>query len=305
MALTLVTPYSRGELGKIDPRLILFDEAKNGRGFPYVPEDYKDLTQDLRDGVGINVPIQCSVVKKTDGQYLDCVAGFRRMRAALDFVKEVPEYQIKFIITKVESEYDSLIQNVRENAGRNDLGIIDQGRSALRLQELPTETGGLSLDQIASLMRVSPAQVSFAIKVVSECPEVIQRLLAKKGCSIDSVSLALRADGKTRSEIFDAILKGKATIAVVPASGEEEEDGKSPKKEKTLRDAARDSGAKVARKVKEINTYYQEAIEEDGPGSNKGEVQLKKKLIEFNSGKISSRTMDEWFNKCCLHGGPK
>ena len=76
-----------------------------------------------------------------------------------------------------------------------------------------------------------------------------------------------------------------------------------PPKERTVRDAARDAGAKVSMRMPEFKKYLQEAIDEDGPGSNKGEVALKKKLLEFLDGKFTGRTMDNHFNTNCKMKG--
>lgn len=326
MAKVMAVPYKRGEKASFSPKDIRFDEEKNGRAFLYKKSDFEDLLRDLRSGKGITSPLWVRSVTEGEGQVPMLVAGQRRLHAALEYLKENPDYLIPCIWVNAETEREILELNIRENAPRKNLSIIDIGHNACRLRDLPTTTGGNTMEEIGQQLGVSQAQVTQAIKIVEGLPEVVQRLIHDGKVTNDDALTVLKVPDPTRREqMIQEFLSGKPkapapTSAAAPAGAS---DSAAPSKvtapeqpkgqaerpmpteaaaarpERNVRDAARDAGAKVALRMPELKRYLQEALDEEGPGSNKGEVQLKKKLLAFVNGEITSRTIDDWFNKCC------
>lgn len=321
MARTLAFAYKRGEVIQTSPANISFDEEQNGRAFLYSASDISDLLEDLRGGKGIHTPLWCRpFTLEAGGQGLFLVAGQRRLLAGLEYLKENPEYLIKVLMVEPKDDQETLEMNVLENAGHNGLTIVDQGHVALRLRSEPTKTGGRTLDEIAKLLHVSQAQVSQAIKLVEGLPESVQRLIkAGKISSSDALDVLKVSDPDKRKalieEFFADRIKTKPLVISEPIQpvGQVErpipvEAEAAPVPEESapgrnIRDSVREAGGKVSLRMPELKKYLQLAIDEDGPGSNKGEVQLKKKLLEFIEGKFSQRTMDGHFNNNCKMKG--
>ena len=324
MARTLAFAYKRGEIIQTSPANIDFDEEQNGRAFLYTVADFSDLLEDLRSGKGIHTPIWCRPIQKEGGQGLHLVAGQRRLLAGLEYIKENPEYLIKVLVVEPKDDMESLEMNARENAGRAELSIIDQGHVAIRLREEPTKEGGRSINQISKLLKISTTQVNQAIRLVTELPEVVQRAIHNKKVTVDDALTILKVmDPVKRAALINEFLSGKKeelVIKTMPVSLPEQpvgqierpipteavgvrsiEEDEVPKR--NVREAVRDAGGKVALRMPELKKYFQEAVDEDGPGSNKGEVKLKQKLLLFVAGEISQRTMDDWFNKLCKAKG--
>jgi ParB/RepB/Spo0J family partition protein len=310
MARTLAFEYKRGEIIQTSPKNIIFDEENNGRAFLYKPEDLEDLLTDLREGRPINQPILCKAITTESGQGLSLVAGQRRLLAGLEYLKENPDYLIKVLIVVPKTETEELELNVVENAGRKNLSIIDQGHIALRLREEPTKEGGRTLEQIAKLLRVSQPQVSQAIKLVEGLPERVQRAVHQGSVTVsDALDVLKVSDPDKRASLIEEFFAAKSSGTPVR---NETTNSISPfesapfqeEKPRTVRQAVREAGAKVTMKMSEFRKYLQVAIDEEGPGSNKGEVTLKKKLLEFLDGKITDpRTMDKHFDAICKMRG--
>jgi ParB/RepB/Spo0J family partition protein len=295
----LAFEHKRGEIIQTSPKNIIFDEENNGRAFLYKPEDLEDLLADLREGRPINQPILCKAVTTESGQGLSLVAGQRRLLAGLEYLKENPDYLMKVLVVEPKTSTEELELNVTENAGRKNLSIIDQGHIALRLREEP---GGRTLEQIAKLLRVSQPQVSQAIKLVEGLPERVQRAVHQGSITVsDALDVLKVSDPGKRADLIEEFFLPKAQTqnanpVAIPEPGE--------KPERTIRQAVRETGAKVTMKMSEFRKYLQVAIDEEGPGSNKGEVNLKKKLLEFLDGKITDpRTMDKHFDANCKMKG--
>ena len=238
------------------------------------------------------------------------VAGQRRLYAALAYMKDNPEYLIQFKWVDPKTARQQLILNIRENVGHKALNIIDVGTNALRLRDEPTEEGGLTLDAIAEILNVSQPQVSQAIKLVEGLPETAQRAIASGKVKIDDALTILKVPDVTRrAALIDEFLNGNKMPLNQPEQPVGQEDRPVPEgagvvtsnpvdqpPARTVREAARDEGAKVSVKMGEFKQYLQEAIDEDGPGSNKGEVALKKAILKFLNGEITSRkTLDNHF----------
>lgn len=325
--------YKRGEVIQVSPLNVAFDEENNGRAFLYRLEDLQDLLIDLRSGRGIIAPIWCSL---TDGG-LRLVAGTRRLLAALEYLKEGnPKYLIKVLLVSPKDDLDALEMNARENAGRKNLSIIDQGYIAKSLREEPTRTGGRTLDQIARILNVSPAQVNQSIKLVTELPMHVQRAIHEGKVTADDALVTLKVpDPEKRAELVESLDKPEPeyktiTVSEWPEGGTklieafeekiaqvvDDEEAKNavpfsspdppPDPEPpTPRQAARAAGAKVSLRMPELKKYLQVAIEEDGPGSNKGEITLKKALLDFIAGKFGEKKMDSVFYDNCKFGGKR
>lgn len=315
MARTLAFPYKRGEIINTSPVNITFDEEQNGRAFLYAPGDLSDLLVDLRAGRGIHTPIWCRPITTEAGQGLKLVAGQRRLLAGLEYLKENPDFIIKVLVVEPKDDRESLEMNALENSKHKGLSIIDEGHIAVRLREEPTVGGGRTLDQIAEVLNIDVSRLQKAIKLVTDLPEVAQKAIHTGKVTVDDAVTVLKVSDPyiRRSMIEEFIIGKKPEVPQQPVGQEErpvpvtaaaaqEEPEPEPKK-RNVRDAAREAGGKVPLRLPEIKKYLQEAIEEDGPGSNKGEVKLKQKLMLFVAGEISQRTMDDWFNKLCKSKG--
>jgi ParB/RepB/Spo0J family partition protein len=296
MARTLAIPYKRTEGMRISPADIVADEEKNGRAYQYKKSDLQDLLSDLRNGLGITSPVWVRRIQTEEGQGVELVAGFRRWLAACEYLKECPDYLLPCIIVEPKDDLDALAMNLRENAKRKNLSIIDLGHAAYRLHEEPTKGGGRTLAEVGEILNISQPQVSQVLKLVTELPESLQNMIAAKKVTADFAFTLLKiTDRAERQKQIDKLLSGETPAQGVPAIPKQTR-GRS----KELREAARAAGEKIARRLPEIKKYFRTAVDEEGPGSNKGEVMLKKKLLQFISGEINEDALDKWFNELCV-----
>lgn len=315
MARNLAIPFGRFEGMKVKPGDILFDIADNGRKFPYTDADVTDLLADFAQGAGVQEPLTVRVVQTPEGRFLKLLKGFRRLHAANLWAVEHPDFQVPVLVADPEEGLKTLILNIRENVVRKNLNAIDLGDDARRLQEY-----GKSGKEIADILGVSEAQVSQHLKLVTELPEFIQVLVANRTLTADDAFTILKVDPKRRAEVLAQYLDGKATKILSQASDEGEiitdavQNPEAPEsmpkndasnkgkgtREPTVRELAAAAGADVGSiRMPELRRYLKDAIDTDGPGSNKGEVTLKKKLLMFLDRKINDKEMDEQFNRVC------
>lgn len=307
MARTLAFPYKRGEFINTSPANIQFDEELNGRAFLYTEADFLDLLTDLREGRKIETPIWCESVNTVEGNGLKLVAGFRRLLAGLAYLKENPEYLIKVLVVEPKDSEDALIMNLRENVGHLGISLIDKGHAAIRLRQEPTKDGGRTLAQIGQILGIDGSTVKMAMRLVENLPSTVQRMIHNGVVTVDGALTVLKADPEKREGLINEFLLGMAgtvPVTVVPAYTEAvAEAEKEQSGERTLRAATRAAGGKVPLRIPEVKKYLQMAIDEDGPGSNKGEVKLKAKFLLFLGGEITQRTMDTHFNNLCKMKG--
>ena len=70
-----------------------------------------------------------------------------------------------------------------------------------------------------------------------------------------------------------------------PVEGADEPDTNAPRSQKgrpSIREAVREAGGNVGNvRMPELKRYLQQALDEEGPGSNKGEVELKRSLLSY------------------------
>jgi len=312
MARTLSFSYKRGELIQTTPANITFDEENNGRAFLYAEDDLADLLVDLESGKGITSPIWVAPHQTELGQGLKLVAGHRRLLAALQYAKNNPNYLIRCLVVEPKDEQEALEMNARENSKRRALSIIDQGHVALRLREEPTNTGGRTLAEIADILNISQAQVSQAMKLVEQLPERAQRAVHFGWVTVDDALTILKVpDPQTRENLVaEYITSGNRIVPEVISvpdpllepeiqSENESETPETPETPRNVRTAAREAGARVGLRLPELKKYLKQAVDEDGPGSNKGEVEIKKGLLDFISGKFGEKKMDSIFGSNC------
>lgn len=299
---------------RVSPKDLTVDFEDNGRAFPYELEDIQDLLEDFKEGKGVQSPITVKPWKtEASPKGLKVVAGYRRLYAALEWLKTDPEFTVPVIINDPEDPLEELILNIRENVVRKDLSHIDLGHDAQRLQGL-----GMKNEEIAEVLGVSPAQVSQHIKLVVELPEAIQRLVhigkAKGGITADDAFALLKAPAEERLGIIQRVLGGNANELLQEAEEGEEANEETPSVEPSsptrsatrpsIREAVRETGANVGSvRMPEFKRYLQQAIDEDGPGSNKGEVGLKESLLDFLKGELTEKQLDNRFEKFCKQKG--
>jgi ParB/RepB/Spo0J family partition protein len=289
MARALTIPYKELRGFKVSPKDLIIDEEKNGRAFPYEKEDLEDLLQDFRNGLGIKQAITAKPYDTGNGNSLEVVAGYRRARAAQIYLKDDPEFLVPCILEKPEDDLQTLILNIRENVVRKDLSPIDLGRNAERLVGM-----GKSAEEAGEILGCSDAQVTQHIKLVTELDENTQILIHKRKITADDAFNLLKVSPENRGGVVETIQEELAEEESSPPS-------KKPKGARSakIRCAAREAGGKIPLKLSEFKKYLQEAIDEEGPGSNKGEVELKKGILKFLAGELSQRTLDNKFNDFC------
>lgn len=318
MARSFSFDSKRFEGFSVSPTDLTIDYAENGRTFPYTPEDIQDLLEDFQNGKGINQPV---LVKpwKTDfsPKGLKVVAGYRRVYAALEWTKTNPEFTVPVIIEDPEDPLEELILNIRENVARKDLSHIDLGTNAQRLQ-----AQGMTNEEISGVLGVSPAQVTQHIKLVVELPERLQFLVhigkAKGGITADDAFAVLKLPAEERLGFVEKHLKGVGDEVIEAdneeraVSGDEDNGGifqggsgsSVARGVGSIRSAVRAAGGNVGSvRLPEFKKYLQQALDEDGPGSNKGEVGLKESLLDYLSGELTEKQLDNRFEKFCKQKG--
>lgn len=287
MARSFSFPVSRFEGFRISPSDIQVNWEDNGRAFPYELADVTDLLGDLRAGRDYHSPLVVKPVKLDDGgRGVKLVAGYRRLYAALEFVQESPDFKVPVIVEEPEDEKATLILNVRENVARKDLNHIDRGHVIERFQAL-----GMDKKEIAETLEISDAQVGQLLRLVTELSERIQFLV--KGGQItadDAFAILAITDPDAREAFVTSLLAEKSESSIKPPTSNK----------KTVREKVREAGGNVgAVRLPEFKRYLSEIVDTDGPGSNKGQVELCKSLLEYMSGKLAAKQLDIRFEKFC------
>lgn len=300
MARTLAFPTKRADLLKVSPKNIIVNVAENGRAFPYSKGDVIDLLVDLRSGRGILQPVTVKPFKTSDGGAgLKLVAGYRRFYAATQYALENPDYLLPCIIEEPKDDLETLEINVRENVARKDLSPIDLGRIVQRFLEAKR-----TKEQVAEILACSVANVTQHLKLVEELTEREQALVHKRTLTADDAFSLLKVPATEREKVIETILEAEGKKLATEPVAVNGESGparrvKVSSKGAEIRKAAREAGASVALRMPEFKKYLKEAIEVDGPGSNKGEVALKGAILEFLAGEITEKQMDNRFNQFC------
>lgn len=293
MAVELSVPSSRFEGKRLQPQHINFNPEDNGRAFPYTLADLSDLLSDLEGGTPLKQPLL--VKKRWADKSVWLVAGYRRLAAGLEYAKTHPDFTLPVIFDNPKDELEQLITNIRENVARKTLTHIDLGHDAARLQ-----AAGKKVGEIANILEVSAAQVTQHIKLVTELGEREQKLVHEGKLSADDAFALLKVPAENRSAATTSIieqLEPSSRVDSVEGSEGPTESGKSASA--AVRAIARESGAVLTVRLPEFKKYLKEAIEEEGPGSIKGEVELKKSLLEFLEGKLTQKQLDNRFAKFC------
>ena len=328
-------PYKRFEGMKIPAKDLVIVSEDNGRTFPYSLNDIQDLLEDFRAGIGILQPI---IVTALDKDKVKVAAGYRRAYAAQEFSKESPEFLVPCVLVDSADDTKTLELNIKENTNRIDPSFIDRANNADRLL-----AAGKSTEEVAGILRCSPAQVGQYMKVVRELEPRLQFLVHTRVMTADAaLNLIKEFAPEDRGAVIDKILEDQANkilddevaaavdqerpeLSEAPGTGDnlppkrkkestkldsvpQEEPG-APKKGSVTANAVRrakeDVGGEVSssRKMPELKRYLQEAIDEEGPGSNQGEVAVKKALLEWLSGKLGTKALDNRFgNNCKVKG---
>jgi ParB/RepB/Spo0J family partition protein len=300
MARTLSIESKRFEGREVYPRDLIVNEEENGRAFPYTVTDVADILEDLEAGRGIMQAITVVPVKTETGPSLKVIIGYRRWFAANEYGKTHPDFMIPCVLEtdKYKSEVDILIDNLRENVAKKGLTIIDFGKAADRLSGFKTQK---EIKEILGLG--SEAQVSQALKLVNELPEAVQVKVHKGEITADDAFTLLKVkDPEKRAEVVAQVL---ATPVSEPKEEGEPQELKTPRgaRSAAIREAAEEAGAVITMKMPGFKKYLNEAIEEEGPGSNHGEVELKKKILLRLEGTISDKQLDNAFGKYCREKG--
>lgn len=316
----LEVKYDRTEGQLMNPTFILCDPETNGRAFPYTIDDVLDLLQDFEDGYGVRNPLEIKVINKT----ATLVVGYRRLLASLIWyagneargILPHPDFQVPTVVVKPKDAIDELIMNIRENVAKKSLNSIDLGSNAVRLKAF-----GKSVGEVARILGVSDAQVSQHVKLVTELPENYQHLVSIGQLTADDAFTILKIPAEARDGVLREYLESKATAllddsnaldeaspspAVSEATERVSEPSSPAPKAKNLRALAGAAGAELgSKRMPEFKKYLKEAIEMEGPGSNAGEVALKKELLKFLEGKLTAIQMDNRFDKFCKPGKEK
>jgi ParB/RepB/Spo0J family partition protein len=301
MARTLSIESKRFEGREVYPRDLIVNQEENGRAFPYTVADVADILEDLEAGRGIMQAITVVPVKTETGPSLKVIIGYRRWFAANEYGKTHPEFMIPVVLEtdKDKSEVDILVDNLRENVAKKSLTIIDHGRAAMRLTESKYNQQEIKL----ILGLGSEAQVSQALKLVTELPEAVQIKVHKGEITADDAFTLLKVkDMQKRAEVIQNVLSSPPPTV---QEMQEPQELKAPRgaRSAAIREAAEEAGAVITMKMPGFKKYLNEAIDEEGPGSNHGEVELKKKILLRLEGTISDKQLDNAFGKYCKEKG--
>jgi ParB/RepB/Spo0J family partition protein len=314
MARSFSFPSKRFEGFSVSPGSITVDWNDNGRAFQYTKEDIQDLLQDFEEGQGIQQPIVVKPWKTEENpKGLKILAGFRRLYAAIVWADTHDDFTIPVIIEEPEDRRAELVLNIRENVARKDLSHIDLGHNAQLLQ-----AEGMTVDEASKVLGVSQAQVSQHLKLVNELPEIIQQAIHYGRITADDAYALLKVEnseerlrffyehlketnGSTRDsdssdDSSESLERGDASDAPV---------GPARKKGRTsIREKVREAGVNVGGvRMPGFKKYLQQALEEEGPGSNKGEVELKRSLLDYLDGELTDKQLDNRFEKFCRQKG--
>jgi ParB/RepB/Spo0J family partition protein len=300
MARTLSIESKRFEGREVYPRDLIVNQEENGRAFAYTVADVADILEDLEAGRGIMQPVTVVPVKTDAGQGLKLVIGYRRHFAANVWGQSHPEFMLPCVLdTDKKDDVEILIDNLRENVAKKGLTIIDHGKAAERLAG-----AGKTQKEIKEVLGLgSEAQVSQALKLVTELPEAVQIKVHKGEITADDAFTLLKVkDPEKRAEVVAQVLAGPTSE---PKEEGEPQELKSPRgaRSAAIREAAEEAGAVITMKMPGFKKYLNEAVDEEGPGSNHGEVELKKAILLRLEGKISDKQLDNKFGKYCKERG--
>lgn len=317
MARSFSFPSKRFEGFSINPQDITVQWDDNGRAFPYTQEDIQDLISDFQSGQGIQQPVVVKPWKTEDNpKGLKVIAGFRRLYAAQTWQREHDEaFTIPVIIEEPDSRRGELVLNIRENVARKDLSHIDLGHNALLLQGQ-----GMNNEEISEVLGVSPAQVTQHLKLVVELPEVVQMAIHRGQLTADDAYALLKVPAEDRLRFFNKHIKeindtstenGSTGSADNSDDSSESLEGearsnapagpsKGSKGRTSIRERVRESGVNVGGvRMPGFKKYLQMALDAEGPGSNKGEVELKRSLLSYLEGDLTDKQLDNRFEKFC------
>jgi ParB/RepB/Spo0J family partition protein len=305
-----------------DPRDVVAEEADNGRAYLYTQDDTKDIVRDLELGLGIKQPVSGRAIKDQEGKLTaSIVAGYRRWAAAKLYVEKHKNEEgfdprvlpILFVDPKDELEIFRL--NVRENTAKKDLTQVDKADIVDRFFRL-----GFKDYDIAEELGCSLAQVGQYKKIHDLLGEKEKKALHNGTMAMDAALTLVKmredeAKGKIEAGTTDKLVD---EVLVSEDSGSEEKDSSNGDEEKDssnepkslrvstqeIKERATQAGTNVgAMRMAEFKKYLQQAIDEEGPGSNKGEVALKQKMLDFIARKIGEKSMDNAFNTNCKSRG--
>ena len=114
---------TRKDIIAIDPRNITPSRV-NGRKFGVSKDDIKRLAADMSANGQIN-PIQITRFEDTPEGMYEAVSGNTRLLAAQYLVQSGTPFKIKCEIVKGMTPDTAFIENVRENAMRNEVSLVD------------------------------------------------------------------------------------------------------------------------------------------------------------------------------------
>lgn len=318
-------PKQRFEGVRVKPSDIIVNWDNNrSRSYTYSPEDVQDLLDDFSDGLPIINPLTAEII---DNKPV-LIAGYRRLYAGLiwefgdgEAIAPHPDFTVPILFAKPNSPTETLVLNARENVVRKTLNAVDLGQLAVDF-----ESAGFNNIETAKKLGVSEAQITQHKKIFRELPEFVHILIKRGTLTADEALTLIKVDPKDRMKVLNDYLEGVGTKIHQEAeqSSEEPEEEKSihsdkpsfaesfvpvgesnnrkqkTEKTKTLREVATESGTNVGSlRMPEFKRYLKEALESEGPGSHPGEVALKKALLSYLEGKLSSKQMDNKFEKFC------
>lgn len=178
---------------------------------PYQPRNHfdDDELKDLARSIGEKGVLQPLVVRRTEDERYELIAGERRLRAAkLAGLEKVP------VIVKDIAISDRLELALIENIQRQDLNPMEEARAYARLME----EFGLTQDTVARRVGKSRSLVANTVRYL-QLPAAMQQGLAAGDISAGHARVLLgMEDPAARQALYDEIVTKKLTVREAEAA---------------------------------------------------------------------------------------
>ena len=261
---------SRGEVFKILPDNLIFDEKHNSRVVPHTDEEIEALARSIFE----NGQVQPILARKVEDDRVQVVAGFGRCRAVAYINKHFkPEQPFRVLVRVADiNEEEAFVQSIIENEDRVSTTPIDQAHAQRRLRE----SFGWSEERIAEFYKKSVSYIGQLRKMLG-LSAPLKEEVAKGNMPVATAVLVTSLPEAEREEVVAEAKKddGKVDSEVV----------KKKVREKRI---ASGTDKVTALSVREIRKFLEE---QTGPAERKSSRLLCEMFLEFIAGKKTEQQM--------------